>query len=166
MLQKKIVMLGSFAVGKTSLVRNFVHSTFSEKYHTTIGVKVDRKQVDLDAGPVDLVLWDIHGDDEFQRVRGSYLRGASGYLLVVDGTRPETLQAAQRLYDFAVESLGDVPFILLINKNDLQDQWQLPPDVLHELAECHWHILHTSAKTGKNVENAFNWLAQEIVRRE
>ena len=86
MLQKKICMLGSFSVGKTSLVRRFVESIFSEAYHTSIGVKVDKKVVRVDDEDVTLVLWDIHGEDVYQKIRMSYLRGMSGYLLVADGT--------------------------------------------------------------------------------
>lgn len=103
MIQKKIVMLGSFAVGKTSLVARYVRSIFSEKYLTTIGVKVDKKEVALGDGlpTVLLLLWDIYGDDEFQAIRPSLLRGASGYFLVADGTRPSSLERA-----FAAASVG------------------------------------------------------------
>ena len=78
MIQKKVCMLGAFAVGKTSLVKRFVDSMFSEKYQTTVGVKIDRKRIQLDEQEVNLVLWDIHGEDELQKVRLSYVRGTSG----------------------------------------------------------------------------------------
>ena len=91
MIQKKICMLGGYAVGKTSLVSRYVSSMFSEKYMTTIGVKIDKKGVDTEKDRVELVIWDIYGQDDFQKVRMSYLRGASGYLLVLDGTRGGTL---------------------------------------------------------------------------
>ena len=96
MIQKKICLLGGFGVGKTSLVSRFVHSIFSDKYLTTVGVKIDKKRVDLGSQQVDLVIWDIYGEDDFQKVRMSYLRGASGYLLVADGTRrsPSTPRSA------------------------------------------------------------------------
>ena len=85
MIQKKVCMLGGTGVGKTSLVSQFVTSLFSDSYMTTIGVKVDKKVVAVEDREVTLVLWDIYGEDEFQTVRPSYLRGASGYLLVADG---------------------------------------------------------------------------------
>src|SRR5580765_6356878 len=110
-------MLGGFGVGKTSLVSRFVHSIFSDTYLTTIGVKIDKKTVDVDAERVDMVVWDIHGEDEFQKVRMSYLRGASGYLLVVDGTRRASLDVALGLHANAREMLGQVPAILAINKS-------------------------------------------------
>ena len=71
MLQKKICMLGSFAVGKTSLVRRFVESMYSEAYHTTVGVKVDKKNVQVNGAEVTLVLWDIYGEDDYQKMRWS-----------------------------------------------------------------------------------------------
>src|SRR4029453_5402347 len=97
MIQKKVCMLGATGVGKTSLVSRFVTSVFSEKYLTTVGVKGDKKTLSGDGGDVTLLLWDIYGQDEFQTVRSSYLRGASGYLLVADGTRQLTLDTARDL---------------------------------------------------------------------
>ncbi|MFN6951418.1 MAG: Rab family GTPase, partial [Albidovulum sp.] len=86
MIQKKICLLGAFAVGKTSLVARFVRSTFSDKYLTTVGVKIDRKDLDLPGTPVTLMLWDLAGEDEFNTVQMSYLRGSAGLLIVADGT--------------------------------------------------------------------------------
>ncbi len=78
MISKKVCLLGGFAVGKTSLVARFVHGVFSEKYLTTIGVKIDKRSMTVDDDELDLVIWDIYGEDDYQRVRMSYLRGASG----------------------------------------------------------------------------------------
>ena len=97
MIQKKICMLGGFAVGKTSLVSRFVSSIFSDKYLTTVGVKIDKKPVSVDGRDVTLMLWDIYGQDDFQTVQPSQLRGMAGYLLVVDGTRRATLDVARQL---------------------------------------------------------------------
>ena len=163
MLQKKVCMLGSFAVGKTSLVSKFVHSIFYEQYLTTIGVKVDRKTVTCGEEELNLLLWDLHGDDDFQKVRGSYLRGMAGYLLVVDGTRPDTLDKAIYLHNLAIESVGEKPFLMLLNKSDLQDQWQLDSEKLAQLESDGWDIRKTSAKTGEHVEDAFHDLAARIL---
>ncbi len=87
-------MVGAFAVGKTSLVQRYVRSVFSEKYQTTIGVKIDQKEVEYNGKTINLLLWDIHGEDDFMKVKPTYLIGASGYFLVADNTRAETLQTA------------------------------------------------------------------------
>ena len=152
-------MLGGFAVGKTSLVRRFVHRLYSGEYHTTIGVKIEKKTVPLSAGGVTLMLWDIHGDDELQRVRRAYLRGSSGYLLVVDGTRRETLVSAQALHALATDELGAVPFVLVLNKSDLLDQWDIEGDALRALASRSLLTIRTSALADHGVEGAFRCLA-------
>ncbi len=161
-MQKKICMLGSFAVGKTSLVSRFVKSIFSEKYLTTVGVKIDKKLVRVNDREINLVLWDLHGDDEYQRLRPAYMRGASGYLLVADGTRRPTLDQARALQKSVDENLGPTPFLLLLNKHDLKDDWEVRPEDLENLAEQGWTILRTSAKTGENVERAFLELASQM----
>src|SRR6202451_4790173 len=122
MLQKKICMLGSFSVGKTSLVRRFVESIYFEVYQTSIGVKVDKKVVRVNDEDVTLVLWDIHGEDVYQKIRMSYLRGMSGYLLVIDGTRRQTLDDALRLNERVMQEAGKLTAVLAFNKSDLTEQ--------------------------------------------
>ena len=160
MIQKKICMLGSFSVGKTSLVRRFVTSLFDDKYHTTIGVKVDKKIVKANGQDVTLVLWDIHGEDVYQKMRMSYLRGMSGYLLVADGTRRQTLDDALSLNERVVQEFGRIPALLLLNKFDLTDQWEIDSSQAAKLTAAGWNVFNTSAKTGDAVEKAFLQLAQ------
>jgi small GTP-binding protein len=162
MLQNKICMLGGFGVGKTSLVSRFVSSIFSDTYLTTVGVKIDKKKVSLDSGEMTLMLWDIYGQDEFQTVRDSYLRGATGYLLVADGTRYSTLDTAVALQKRAESVIGRVPFLLLLNKSDLDREWQVDEQTLVHLVDRGWRVVRTSAKTGDGVEEAFTMLAQEM----
>lgn len=163
MIQKKVCMLGATGVGKTSLVSRFVTSLFSEKYLTTIGVKVDKKVVAVGGTDVTLLLWDIYGQDEFQTVRTSYLRGASGYLLVADGTRQLTLETARELQKTAEGVIGAVPFILVLNKMDLADEWRVDDRALWRLAEDGWSIIRTSAKSGAGVDDAFLKLTTRMV---
>ncbi len=160
MLQKKICMLGAFAVGKTSLVGRCVRSVFSEKYHTTVGVKVDTKQLEAGGQELNLILWDLAGEDEFHQVRTSYLRGASGYLLVVDGTRRTTLDTAIDLQRRVAEAVGDIPFLVLLNKADLEASWEFDEDVI---ATQGWPLIKTSAKTGDGVEEAFTRLTHMMI---
>ena len=163
MIQKKICLLGGFGVGKTSLVARFVHSIFSDKYLTTIGVKIEKKSLVVDETQVELDVWDIYGHDDFQKLRLSYLRGASGYLLVADGTRRETLETAVELQRLAEDSIGRVPFLLAVNKADLRDQWQIDAAALDERTRAGWHVVETSAKTGDMVEGAFSTLARDML---
>lgn len=166
MIQKKICMLGGFSVGKTSLVARFVHSIFSDKYLTTVGVKIDKKSVTVGSRDVNLMLWDIYGEDDFQKLRMSYLRGSSGYLLVVDGTRRSTLDMACAVHKSAEATLGAVPFFLLLNKADLAPSWEVTQSDIALLQEKGWSVLQTSAKTGAGVEEAFLTLARRMVPDE
>ena len=163
MIQKKICLLGSFGVGKTSLVSRFVHGSFSEKYLSTVGVKIDRKDLSIDGENVRLMVWDIHGQDEFQEVRKSYLRGMAGYLLVVDGTRPETLSVAMELHKLATDAVGNAPFVMLLNKSDLEEHWRLDDNQLAEVVDKDWTVCRTSAKTGEHVEEMFEKLGRMLV---
>ena len=163
MLQKKICMLGSFSVGKTSLVRRFVESIFSDAYQTSIGVKIDKKVVRSGNEDVTLVLWDIHGEDVYQKIRMSYLRGMSAYLLVVDGTRRQTLDDALALNERVVEEAGKVPAILVINKSDLAEKWEIDAARESELTAAGWTIIRTSAKTGDSVEEVFSKLTAAML---
>jgi small GTP-binding protein len=163
MIQKKVCMIGTFAVGKTSLVRQFVESVYSDKYHTTVGVKVDKKIVTVGENEVTLVLWDIEGAETGLELRQSYLRGAAGYLLVADGTRPDTLASAVTLQARAEATVGKMPFILLLNKVDLEQQWRVDQEELDRLRASNWLMTTTSAKTGQGVENAFTTLTQKMM---
>jgi hypothetical protein len=163
MLQKKICMLGSFSVGKTSLVRRFVESIFSDAYQTTIGVKIDKKVVRAGDEDVTLVLWDIHGEDVYQKIRMSYLRGMSGYLLVVDGTRRQTLDDALALNERVIQEAGKVPAVLVLNKSDLTEKWEIDAARESELTAAGWTMLRTSAKTGASVEEVFSKLTTAML---
>jgi len=161
-IQKKVCLLGAYGVGKTSLVSRFVQSMFSDTYLTTIGVKVDKKTLSVDGADITLMLWDIYGEDEFQTVRTSYLRGAAGYILVADGTRQRTLDTARELQSKAMAVVGNVPFVLVLNKADLAGEWRVDDRALWKMAEDGWTLVKTSAKTGAGVEEAFLKLTTKV----
>jgi len=163
-LQKKICMLGAFSVGKTSLVKRFVESVFSETYLTTVGVKIDKKTVDLPDRTVNLILWDLAGEDDISSLRMSYLRGSAGYVLVADGTRPSTLEVALSLRQRVEADFGSLPFVLLLNKNDLKEQWAICDEEVEGLRGNGWWVRSTSARTGEGVEDAFGALADRVAR--
>lgn len=163
MVVKKICMMGSFAVGKTSLVRRFVHSIFSDTYQTTIGVMISKKSLSLDDQELQLIIWDLEGRDEFTDFRSTYLRGAAGALYVVDATRPATLTVASQLRSEVKKQIGDIPSLLLLNKADLTDQWRLDRSILDELEQDGCTLVRTSAKTGEHVEDSFIRLVRDMM---
>ena len=163
MIQKKICILGAAGVGKTSLVAQFVYSRFSEKYLSTMGVKVDRKQVEVGDRQVNLMIWDIHGEEKFKKITSSYLRGASGLVMVVDGTRPDTMMAARTVLERAQQEVGAVPYVWLLNKSDLLDAWSLSDKDIRPLEQMQQPVYRTSAKTGEYVEASFHKLAEMML---
>ncbi|MEW5860953.1 MAG: Rab family GTPase [Cyanobacteriota bacterium] len=163
MIQKKMCMVGAFATGKTSLVARFVKSIYSDTYQTTVGVKIDKKSLNVGEEELNLILWDLHGEDEFQKVRMSYLRGSSGYFLVVDGTRRTTLDKAFTLQKRVEDTIGTVPFVLVLNKWDLAEEWDIDDTAMDEIVERGWLVIKSSAKTGLGVEEAFLTIAKKMM---
>ena len=160
---RKICMLGDFAVGKTSLVARYVRSTFSDKYLTTVGVKVDSKRVELDDGTaVKLVLWDLAGKSELDSLNRSYIRGAHGLVLVADGTREASLRAALYLLMQSQKQLPGAPVVLLVNKLDLIDRWEVSASDITRLQQS-LPTFRTSAMDGEGVETAFAELARRVL---
>ena len=164
MKKKKICVLGAFAVGKTSMIDQYVKSIFSDKYHTTIGVKTDQKDLVINNEDLRLIIWDINGEDDYQHVKPSYLIGTSGFLIVADGTRKETLDVAKDLKDLVFNSIGEKDFFLIINKSDLINEWEIDDEELTKLEDQGWQIIKTSAKTGQNIDSSFHKLAELILK--
>lgn len=158
----KLCMLGDFGVGKTSLVARFVRSTFSAKYLTTVGVKVDSKEVALPGRePLKLVVWDIAGRGALDAPSENYLRGASALLLVADGTREASLASALQLLEQSRRILPQAEVALAVNKLDLIDRWEVAPATLAELRRS-LPVFETSALAGDGVEAAFADLAARL----
>lgn len=159
MIQKKICLLGASSVGKTSLVKQFVEGIFNEKYLTTIGVKVDKKRVEVNGKSVQLMLWDIEGNDQYNVFQERYLRGAAGYIIVVDHTRSSSLLEGIDIHTLA-RQVTSAPAILVINKSDLPKQWHWQDKELEQYKDIFDHQFSTSAKTGEQVENMFQTMAK------
>jgi small GTP-binding protein len=176
-LSKKVCLLGNFAVGKTSLVRRFVYNLFDDKYISTIGVKVSRKTVavrrDDEVVELTMMLWDLAGSEEYDRVRASYLRGASGAVLVCDLTRPETVDSVQQYVKELHAASPAAHLIVAANKLDLVEPSLAngQPVLGYERIQAATVILGapyylTSAKTGKEVETLFRHLGRQLVKRK
>ncbi len=162
-LQKKICLAGAFGAGKTSLVRRFLQGVFDERYLTTVGVKIDKYSLLVDERQIDLVIWDLAGEDFLAPLQISYLRGASGYLLVADATRKETLETAESIVGRIAGTEGALPFVLALNKVDLAGECEVSREDLDRLETAGWRILRTSAKSGEGVTEAFEDLARRLL---
>lgn len=163
-IQKKICLLGDFSVGKTSLVRRFVYNKFEDDYHSTIGVNIARKTIELDEMTVKLLIWDLAGGDDYSNMTTGYLKGAAGIIHVCDITRRLSFDAFD-IYTRQIKKAGLSPCQLLIgNKFDLLDEREISEEKMaHKSEELGVSFTYTSAKTGEGVEEAFRWLAKKMV---
>ena len=168
-LIKKVCLLGDGAVGKTSLIRKYVYDDFDDKYLMTIGTKITKKtmKVGLDEEiNLTIMISDIVGQVEFERIHKQYYRGSKGGLFVCDMTRKDTLERVEWWLDSFRDVAGDVPVILLGNKLDLKEQHEITYEDMAAFAKkfnCPYFL--TSAKTGENVERAFENMGKRVVRK-
>ncbi len=160
MISKKVILTGSFGVGKTSLFNQFIFNQFGEKYLTTIGVKVNKKSVTVGDEEVSILLWDIAGEVSQDKVPTSYLLGAAAIFYVFDLNRPTTYKNLETDLQYLRELLPNAIVRVVGNKKDLLTDEQL--QTLGIEMPIGWDIL-TSAKTGENVEGLFQQLAEEFV---
>lgn len=164
-VQKKICMLGSFAIGKTSLVRRFLYNLFDERYLNTIGVSISRKEVPLPGDRLmRLLIWDLSASDRFKKNRYDYLHGSSGALLVCDLTRPETITDLQENYVKHLHEINPEAVTVVVgNKLDLvKPGLEAISQVMRVAGEIGAPYQITSAKTGEGVETAFQLLAEGL----
>lgn len=162
-ISKKIVLLGHFGVGKSSLIRRFVENTFTEDYKVTIGVHILKKTVEIpeDGKDVSLIIWDLEGNDDINNTRISYLIGTNAFIYVFDVTRPSTYENLESDIEFINDKQPNIPIKIVGNKNDLvnKDFLKRNNDKFGRLTNY-----YTSAKTGNNVEDLFNKLAKELTQ--
>lgn len=156
---KKIVLMGRYGVGKTSLVSRFVDNTFSDKYLSSIGVNISKKQIYLNNTIMQLMIWDIAGESKLNKASLSYLKGASGVIYTIDTGRPDTYFEASQEIKMLNEITGYIPLAIAANKIDISQgkpDWILktPNDI---------PLFETSAKTGNNVDSVFDWLSKKML---
>lgn len=158
MTSKKVVITGHFGVGKTSLFNRFISNTFSEKYLTTIGVRVDKKMVNIDGEDVSLVLWDLAGEVSQEKVPRSYFLGASAVIYVFDLSRPATFSRLDEELKYIASVLPGAIIRKVGNKKDLVSDETLKMVHSQTLPYC-----FTSARTGENVEDLFMGIAKMLL---
>mgnify|MGYP000546874275 CR=1 FL=1 len=156
--KKKVVIAGNFGVGKTSLIRQFVHSIFSDKYLTTIGVKIDKKSINLDNDLVHLIIWDITGPKHKEKANPLHLKGTHGFIYVCDLSRPSTFEDIDQKINEILNFTGVVPTIRVGNKSDL-----LSPIKLEKMARQLGLDFTSSAKLNLGVEELFAEMARKFV---
>ncbi|MHA2182502.1 MAG: Rab family GTPase [Promethearchaeota archaeon] len=167
----KIVILGNAAVGKTSLINQFVENAFQEDYKPTLGANIIRKDVDIDGEDahtkIRLIMWDLAGQEKYSVIRSMYFQGCEGALLVYDVSRYDTFESIKSkwLRDFKKHIRKEGVYILIGNKSDLSDERVVPTENGKNLADDIQasHFIETSAKLGENIEEAFLLLVKQIL---
>lgn len=158
---KKIVILGHFGVGKSSLIRRFVENVFSEDYKVTIGVHISKKTIEVTGDDsVSFILWDLEGQDDINKTRASYLLGSHAFIYVFDLSRPITFKNLNSELEFLKENFPKTPLKVVGNKMDL-----VTKAYLEQYNGVFGHLIDyiTSAKTGSRVELLFSKLAKELI---
>jgi small GTP-binding protein len=156
---KKVILIGNFGVGKTSLTRQFVYQKFSEEYLTTLGVKIDKKVMERGDDLINLMIWDIAGEVTQTRVNTSYYLGSNGVLYVFDVTRPSTYEQMEADIEYVQKLLPNIPILRIANKADL-----LSPEQIAQLPVKYDFLC--SAKNNQNVEQAFEKLTELMLNNE
>lgn len=157
-MRKKVVIVGHFGVGKTSLTKQFVSNMFSEKYLTTIGVNIEKKVVETSKGSMNLILWDIAGEEDLDTIKTSYLKGSHAFLLVTDLTREITYSKIDTDVKYMQGIVGDIPHLIIGNKSDL-----LSKDQINQIKGKFNIDYFSSAKSGENVNEFFSDIAEKLV---
>lgn len=161
-ISKKIIIIGHFGVGKSSLIRQFVENTFSEDYKVSIGVHILKKEVSIPEKNKDvtLVLWDLEGNDDVKKTRTSYLIGSHAFIYVFDLTRPSTYTNLESEINYLKNNNINIPVTVVGNKSDLVTK-QFIKDLSKNLST--FNPTYTSAKTANNVNNLFTTLAKSVL---
>jgi small GTP-binding protein len=159
MIRKKILLIGDFGVGKTSLIRRYVDNEFSDEYITTIGVKISKKRLLIDTIDCELLIWDIEGATPTKKIPHSYFKGASGAIFVCDASSGESVDDLyEHINSFLIVN-PQAKYVIAYNKIDLLSIQQKETLSIKLSA----NEFMTSAKYDKNVTQMFETLAKEIV---
>ncbi|MEE9593530.1 MAG: Rab family GTPase [Thermoplasmata archaeon] len=174
-MKTKVCLVGEAAVGKTSLIRRFVQDIFDDSYITTLGAKVSKKEIQVEVPEkdlliqMDMVIWDIMGEKGVRDLlREAFFSGAKGILAVCDLTRYSSLKELDDWVQSVFQIVGEIAVVYAVNKVDLRDEVMLlfgEQDIELSAQAFDASYFYTSAKTGEEVQLAFQRLAEDIVRR-
>ena len=165
----KLVLLGDPAVGKTSLITQYVDHKFETDYMPTLGANIIAKELNMKKikGTAKLIIWDIAGQKTYDLSRRLFFQGCSGALFIYDITRESTFDHINDkwLHDFQKFGKNEAGFILIGNKTDLKDLRSIEKEKGEKLADdmSAIDLIETSAKFGENVELAFQKLIDQVV---
>ena len=165
-LLKKICMLGDFAVGKTSMIRRYVHDEFDDRYITTLGTKISKKVLQLDNVELTFQIWDIIGNINYHKIQSQYYLGSEGAFIIFDVTRRDTFDNIMNWADAFLKVAPKAKFILIANKIDLDATFDYATEMKDLAVVYGGHAFATSAKTGENVEEAFKTLAEALIPKK
>ena len=163
----KLILVGNYKVGKTSLIKRFVENMFQESYHSTIGVEISKKDMELSEDTIiNFAIWDLGGQIiQMAPYRRRFYEGAQSALIIIDRTRPDNLKSIDIWHNELKTYVGtDVDIILVGNKSDLTEDIGISEDEIKDIAdEKSFHYILTSAKTGENVHDAFLYIAYKFL---
>lgn len=166
----KLLIIGDTAVGKTCIMLRYVDNTFAKSMLSTIGVDFKTKTISVDHRSVKLQIWDTAGHERFRTITNAFYRGAMGILLVYDITNHKSFSnIAQWMKNISEQcSGGDEPVLIMTgNKSDLEANRVVSYEQGQEMATRYGaKFLETSARSGDNVDEAFRYLAEEILQKE
>lgn len=175
-IKTKVCLVGDAAVGKTSMIRRFVQDEFEDRYITTLGAKVSKREIAFDLPDrgqriqMDMTVWDIMGEKGFRDLlKEAFFHGAKGVLAVCDLTRYSTLKELDDWVQSVFNVVGEVPVVYAINKIDLKDEVMIlygDKEIEQAARAFEAPFFYTSAKTGENVEEVFRRLGTMALHRE
>ena len=175
-IKTKVCLVGEAAVGKTSLIRRFVQDEFDDRYITTLGAKVSKKELAFDVADrdvkiqMDMTIWDIMGEKGFRDLlKEAFFHGAKGVLAVCDLTRYSTLKELDDWVQSVFNVVGEIPVVYAVNKIDLKDEVMIlygDKEIEQAARAFEAPFFYASAKTGDNVEFVFRRLGTMTLQRE
>jgi len=160
----KVIAVGDGSVGKTSIIRRYVHEKFDPYYKKTIGVAHAVKRLVINEREVTLTLWDTGGQELFDCIRPQYYRGANGAIIVFDVTNQESFDNLDKWFADLYEQCGKIPIILVANKIDLAEKTVIPLEEGENYAlKKGIMFFETSAKTGEHVVDVMEELGKKLL---